>query len=262
MDMDFYKPGSVQPAYALRWTWTGWPSNGSFPEIDDSVFNETKLRWENDGIRLLEHRLASDQWQLTVSTKPSIAPATIVGRLKGRLDHAMRHGGRAIKFSRKVALRSLGNNSEHDVRRYVEAQVDSAGFVDPEFAIQLKQFSRTWNNQESSDPISVDSGKYWYQLHIVLVTETRYRFRNLQAIAEIFESVQSIAQERRFSLGSLSVMPDHVHIQTRGACKDSPEETVLAFQNGVARQLRMASLWMPTYYVGTIGAYNMNAIRR
>jgi REP element-mobilizing transposase RayT len=256
-----YRKGSVNPAFALRWTWTGWPSSKSFPDLNLDAFPQLLEYWEKDGIRPLEVNAKPDQWQITVSVKPHLAPCTIVQRIKGRLDHAFRNVGLPIDFSRKVGMRSVGNNVESEVRNYIAGQVNAAEFLDPKFAEDLAPFTRVWNDRRIETPIIVDSGRYWYQLHIVLVTDERYRYRNIQSIAAIHESIQSIAIKHDYLLGSLSVMPDHVHMQLRGDVKKSPLDIALDFQNGVAIELKTPAFWMPTFYVGTVGAYNMRAVR-
>ena len=62
----------------------------------------------------------------------------IVARLKGRLDHAFRTKGIPLNFSRKVALRSLGENTQAGVDQYIANQVDKEQFVDDRFGASLK----------------------------------------------------------------------------------------------------------------------------
>ena len=107
-----YHAGDASPAFSLRWAWTGWPSADVFP-------NPSSIDW-----KLLESL--------------SVVPSMIVARLKGRLDHAFRTKGIPLKFSRKVALRSLGENTQADVDQYIANQVDKEQFVDDRFGASLK----------------------------------------------------------------------------------------------------------------------------
>jgi hypothetical protein len=61
-------------------------------------------------------------------------PVLVAQRAKGRLAYTLRQRGLASEFSRKLAVRSLGENTASDVEKYIESQVDAAQFVDPEFA--------------------------------------------------------------------------------------------------------------------------------
>jgi hypothetical protein len=105
-----YSAAMLRPAYQLRYGWTGWPSNGMFSVTPiDRVLPHAAPEWEKDGLRVLESRLRPDQLQLTVSATPQISPITVAARLKGRLQHHARRAGSPIEFSRKVAVRSLGD---------------------------------------------------------------------------------------------------------------------------------------------------------
>jgi REP element-mobilizing transposase RayT len=230
----------------------------SFTEEDWSALADA---WEQDGIRLLERKCLSDHWQATVSTKPATDPSLIVGRIKGRIDHRFRTQKIPFKFSRKVSLRALGNNTTADIQGYIRRQVDSAQFCSLDFAHDLKQYTRVWQDEELHAPIEVSSGRYWYLLHLVLVVDGRHRIGSLDFLGHLFEGCQAIALERDYLLGGLSVMPDHVHLCLRGVVADSPEAIALGYMNESCRRLGVAGLWRPSYYVGTTGAYNMNAVR-
>ncbi|MEQ1830759.1 MAG: transposase [Pirellula sp.] len=259
--LDYYRPDNTNVAYALRWSWTGWPSTGSFPSLDSSEWELLKSRWENDGVRLLERRSDADQWQIIVSTKPNVVPSMIVARLKGRIDHAFRAKKLPFQFSRKVSLRSIGNNTENDVQNYIRNQVIAAEFCDEKYAEQLSAFTRHWEDDQWSKELEVSSGRYWYQLHLVFVVEDRHRIRSLQFLGELFEQVQAISLDRGYRLAALSVMPDHLHVGLRGVVAESPESIALALMNETCQRMKVNPIWRPSFYAGTTGAYNMNAVR-
>jgi hypothetical protein len=89
-----YNDRDVEPAYQLRYGWTGWPSPGHFfPDRVSEAVTELAAAWEEDGLRLLEQNCSSDMAQLVLSTKPHVAPALLAARVKGRLQHALRVTG-------------------------------------------------------------------------------------------------------------------------------------------------------------------------
>ena len=52
-----YSDVHVRPAYSLRYSWTGWPSSRSFHKLPSPrMLDEIQPLWEEDGMRLLEHR--------------------------------------------------------------------------------------------------------------------------------------------------------------------------------------------------------------
>jgi hypothetical protein len=130
------------------------------PSLTENDWKELADAREKDGIRLLERNCLSDYWQATVSTKPATNPSFIVGRIKGRIDHRFRSQKIPFKFSRKVSILALGNNTTADVLDYIRRQVDSAQFCRSDFADNLKQFTCVWQDEKLHAPIEVSSGRY------------------------------------------------------------------------------------------------------
>src|SRR6516165_1503160 len=96
-----YQFNDDETAYHLRYTWTGWPSDGEIPDVDLECI---KPEWEKDGLRLLELRRTPQEIQLAFSARPNVSPVLLAARAKGRLQHAVRAAGvRFNGFSRKVA---------------------------------------------------------------------------------------------------------------------------------------------------------------
>ncbi len=125
------------PAYQLRYGWTGWFAAPGSPPDWPQTLRECAAGWESDGIRVLEHRMGDDVVQLTASAKPSVSPVFLAGRLKGRLQHALRQNGQAIDFSRKVAVRSIGDTHTREVEQYVLGQCAKEPLADPRFREHL-----------------------------------------------------------------------------------------------------------------------------
>jgi REP element-mobilizing transposase RayT len=258
-----YNGRNVRPAYCLRYGWTGWPTAGtSLPRELGNVVVQLAELWEEDGLRLLESRCSDQMVQLCFSAKPEVAPLLAATRAKGRLQHALRKAGLPVQFSRKLAIRSVGDNCTSDVEKYIREQVASAAFADGDFAAHLRQFTVANPDVVLARPTETASGRYWYNLHVVLVTEERYQRADEQWLARIRDQSLRIAQKKRHAISCLSVMPDHLHIALRGNIDHSPQEIALSFQNNLAYALGQISVWRHTYYAGTFGEYDMQAIRR
>ena len=56
-------------------------------------------------------------------------------------------------------------------------------------------------------------------------------------------------------------MPDHLHLALSGDIEQSPEEIAMAYLNNTAYGFGQKLIWRPGYYVGTIGEYDMGAVR-
>jgi len=259
-----YNSGNVpSPAYHLRYTWTGWPSVGSFPaEPTESFFEALAEAWEEDGIRYLERQWCDQSIQFTCSVIPTVSPTLFTSRVKGRLDHALRRSGTPITFSRKVAFRSIGENRREHVEAYIANQVPRGQFVDPRFSESLAGYTHFDPSVHLDEPTAVTRGRYWYNLHVVFVTEQRQRFVDEASWQRIAETCRKVASEQNHLLGSYSIMPDHLHMAVRGNVQQSPESIALGFMNSIADAFGQQLVLRPSYYVGTFGEYEMRAVRR
>ncbi len=166
-----YTTDQIDPAYHLRYSWTGWPSDGALPHVD---LEGTKPYWESDGLRLLESRWSPREVQLAFSAKPAVAPVTLAARAKGRLQQAVSLAGVSFGgFSRKVCLRSVGDNTTKEVEDYIARQVGKERFADSRFAAQMEEFTVGCPEVDLKQPTESSHGRYWYNLHVVMVVADR-----------------------------------------------------------------------------------------
>lgn len=255
-------PTNAKAAFDLRYTWTGWPSQGQFEHERPEALDELKPLWEQDGLRLLESTWTVDAVKLTFSTNPSVSPVLLAGRAKGRLDHAMRTAASPISFSRKVAVRSVGENARQNVEQYIARQVINERFVDPHFEARMQEFSIHNPDVDLSQPAESARGRYWYNLHLVLVVVERGCISDYDVLALLRDRSIAIGAKKGYLLSRLSVLPDHLHIALRGVIGQSPAEIAGSFQNHLAYALGQKRVWEDSSYIGTFGEYNMEAIRR
>ena len=257
-----YDPDSCSPAFQLRYAWTGWPSGERFNQTLPELIEDTRTAWETDGLRVLQHSWTDDRIQILFSGTPDVSPLLVATRAKGRLDHAIRTAGKALPFSRKVSVRSIGDNTREDIERYIREQVSKEQFVDPRFSEMLSQFTTTVSEVDLSQPAETARGRYWFNLHIVLVTDQRYRITDSKILQQLFDGVFRIARKKTHLISSLSVMPDHLHIALRPKIDETPAHVARSYQNNLAYFLNRRRIWVDSFYVGTFGEYTMQAVRR
>lgn len=264
MPQPLYSGRNITPAYQLRYSWSGWPSSKGEPfsaSPPSGLLSSLMPLWETDGLRLLEHQWSGHRIQLTLSAKPDISPVDVAARIKGRLQHALRTAGCARKFSRKVSLRGIGHNRRETVEKYVRDQATVGDFADPRFAARLDTYRRSDPATDLDAPTETASGRYWYNLHLVLVTSGRHRIDGDGTLTEIAGGVMAIAAKKGCAVSEFSLMPAHLHLALRGDIARSPQEIALAFQNNLAYRLGQIRVWEDNYYVGTFGTYDMGAVR-
>jgi REP element-mobilizing transposase RayT len=257
-----YRPAHLRAAYQLRYGWTGWPSKMPFPSnLIASVLPDIAPEWEKDGLRVLETSLTAQRLQLTLSTMPQVPPVTLAGRVKGRLQHHCRRRGTRIDFSRKLAVRSLGDPTRGQVETYIRNQVPKEALADERFREMLTAGTVVHPQVGLSQPTESNSGRYWYNLHLVLVVSERYRIGEAATLAKIRDTTLRICVKKGYAASTLAVLPDHLHLAFRGAIEQSPEEIALSFLNNLAYVLGQRPWWEAGYYAGTFGEYSMAAVR-
>jgi len=246
----------------LHYDWTGWPTAGAtLPAQSAAVARETASFWEKDGLRLLEPHATAEKVQILFSVTPQVSPTFFCMRVKGRLQHALRKSGAPVDFSRKVSFRSLGENTSEVVENYIRGQVGKGDFADPRFRETVRSFTVVADDVRLAEPSESNSGRYWYDLHLVLVVAGRFRITAPEQLGRIRDAALAAAVEGGHRIAALSVMPDHVHMALRGNIERSPEEIALAFQNGLARAAG-CRVWQDGFYVGTFSEYDLDVIRR
>lgn len=258
----YYTPERTKCAYRLYYSWLGWPSmNTALPELEGPAIADLRDAWEVDGIRLLERAYSPREVRMLSSVKPSVSPVLFTARMKGRLDHAMRQRQACVKFSRKVAMVSVGNNIQAVVERYVANQARKEPLADPRSNVFLQQFTVVDSTVDLAMPTCSNAGRYWYNLHLVLVTRNRIRILDARRLGMLRDGCLRVAATRGHQISRLAVVFDHLHIALRGAIDQSPAEIALCYMNNLAYLLREDALWQPSYYVGTFGQYDLGAIR-
>jgi REP element-mobilizing transposase RayT len=257
-----YAAADLHAAYELRYGWTGWPSDRPFPvDLVGRLLPRIAPEWEGDGIRLLESSLAANQLLLTLSARPHVAPVTLAARVKGRLQHHGRLAGTPLAFSRKVSVRSVGHNHRAQVEAYVGRQAAKEALADERFRALLERLCIRRPEVDLSLPTESRSGRYWYNLHLVLVVAARYRVGDERTLLKVRDTCLRVSAKKGYGVSAVAVMPDHLHLALRGAIEHSPEDVALAFLNNLAFAVGQRRLWESGYYAGTFSEYDLDAVR-
>jgi len=260
--MSLYTGENAHPAHALHYSWAGWPAEETrMPNIPQRVVDELAAAWREDHLDLVSHAFAPDRVQFTVAAQPHVAPSGLAAKVKGRLQHALRKAGTSASFSRKLAVRSLGENRRATVERYIKDQLLHVDLCDPRYRKQLAENAYRDDTVRLDDPSATNSGRYWYNLHVVLVTAGRFRIGGDFVLSRLRDACLATATSRGWQIHSIAVMPDHVHVAVRGAAESSPAEIAVALQNETARAALGCRVWRDQYYVGTFSEYDLDAVR-
>lgn len=239
----------------LHYDCTMWASSGNiFPTNTSQIINQVEPVWLTDGLKLEKYLIKDDKIQILFYAKHNIAPITFVSRIKGRLQHALRQADTPIKFSRKVAFRSLGDNISTVVAGYLEKQVSKDDFADPRFRKHMEQYTVINDNVDLATPCATTRGRYWYNLHLVLVTDGRYRFIKEEKLSTLRDGCIKISKKKNYRLKGVAIMPDHIHLALGVPPKYSAADVALSFMNNLA-WLMKNRVWQNGYYIGSFSEY-------
>ena len=257
-----YSGVNVRIPHKLLLDWTGWLSEGAvLPPETARAIESTAAAWTGDGLTPDTFRIAGDLVQILFATTPDVSPTALAGRAKGRLQHALRAAGTPVAFSRKVSVRSVGENTRADVEGYLARQVARGEFADPRFRERMARYTVVRDGVDLAAPTAGGHGRYWYNLHVVLVTADRFRFGADDILAGVRNAALAAAGRGGHALKSVAVMPDHVHLALRGNIERSPREIGVEFQNAMA-DVAGCRAWQDEFYAGTFSEYDVSAIRR
>jgi hypothetical protein len=246
----------------LHYSWAGWPSAGLFPpEPPASFFDSLCAAWKSDGLDLQSRTWTSERIQMTFRTEPQVAPVFLAARAKGRLQHALRQAGNACGFSRKIAVRALGDNVSGAVEGYLRQQAVRAELVDERYRATLQAAGFEDAAVDLSVPAETNSGRYWNNLHFVAVTAGRFRIGKEDFLDKVRAGVLAWAGETGCRLKAFAPMPDHVHVAARGQPERSPMELAEALWRSLNRAAGCC-LMGENVYAGTFSEYGLGAFMK
>ena len=258
-----YTLANTKCVHSLHYDWTGWGSGKAvLPDSIEEAIEKCRLFWETDGFRLDKWEIKSDMVQILFAVDPGVVPVFFAQRVKGRLDNALRKLGTPVKFSRKIGFRCLGDNTREIVNNYVKNQVGRSDYIDSRFKDILSAYTAENEQVDLSQPVIVAHGRYWINIHLVIVVEDR---KSPITQRENFEKIRKtcfrIAEKKDIGIAYLSIMPDHIHISLKGNPKLSPAEIGVAYLSNLAYVLGNNRCWSNEFYVGTFSEYALNKLR-
>jgi REP element-mobilizing transposase RayT len=259
MPAPLYTAENCRAAYQLNWSvsifWR-MPPPGEREWLDS-----LKTSTEADGVRILEHRFKSvDVSQFLVSTRRNSAPPQIVRSLKGRLQYLLREQ-LPKAFHRNYSIHSVGSANLAAVEAYVASQLEHHRMADQRVQLQLAKQQVHCPKVHLSLPMRGAHGEYRYNLHVVLVHEERWNEVRDEVLTAIREMVLKASRAKGHRLSRAGILADHVHVLLGCNLAESPLDVALGYLNNLAYAQGMRRVYQYGFYVGTVGEYDLGAIR-
>jgi REP element-mobilizing transposase RayT len=104
-------------------------------------------------------------------------------------------------------------------------------------------------------------GEYLFNLHVVLVHEERWSEVRDDVLSAIREMVLKASRAKGHRLCRAGILADHVHLLLGCNLTESPQEVALGYLNNLAYAQHNAAGLPVRIYVGTVGEYDLGAIR-
>ena len=254
-----YTAANCKPAYKLNWSLAVFWNTSPPPAATwlDALGKAT----EPDGVRLLEHRLAKGNVsQFFVSTRPETMPADIARSVKGRLQYLVRET-LPKPFRRNYGLRSVGDAGADVVEGYVRHQTAHHPMADPRVQRQFDDLQID-GCADLTAPRVGGHAQFVYNLHLVLVHRDRGKEVRATLLERRHERVLAVAAKKGQLVGRGQLLADHLHLTLGCALTEPPQQVALGYMNNLAYAEGMKPVFEFSYYVGTFGEYDLDAVRR
>jgi REP element-mobilizing transposase RayT len=260
MDLQpLYTSRNCNAAYQSRWSLALFPSQRLPPSRE--WLESLKLAAERDHVRILEYHELANNIVFLLSTLPSTNPPAIVKSVKGRLTHVLRDIC-TIDFRRNFRLTTVGDAKATEIENYVANQLDHHRLASDVSQERMREFTVCFDDADLIAPVNSSHGQYVIALHVVLVHAARWRTAERDFLLRTQNAILATARKKEQTISRLSLLPDHLHFTLKFGYEMSPLDVVLPYMNNIAFMHGMSPVLMESYYAGTIGPYDMNAVRR
>lgn len=255
-----YSPENTTAAYQLNWSVVlfgkvSLPIDGWQEQLCEDV--------QKDGVKILEvpHLPNASTLQFWVSTLPNVTPAGIIHSLKGRLQFLIR-SQQPKAFRRNYCIASVGEANMQTLDRYVKGQSTKHRMADT-------SVQRRIENLQFSDPY-VDLrrwrigtyGRFIYNLQVVFENAEGLHDIHQQCLLAYRQMVLDCCGHKAWPLSRIGLLSNHSHILLSASMTESPESIAISLMNNLAYTQEMKPILKFSYYVGTFGNYDRDAIRR
>jgi REP element-mobilizing transposase RayT len=254
-----YTIENTTPAFQLNWS-VGLFAKAHLPPPSDWL-DSLKTATEPDGVRILEFRSTrTNVGQFLVSTLPQVSPSQIIRSLKGRWQYLIRERLPSV-FRRNYHIGSVGQANCRVLDQYVARQTSkhpmAAAHVQQRFqslqfcdaAIDLGQCNRS------------SHGQLVHGLQVVMENEAGWHEIRTRVLADSRAMIIRAAKKKGWRLSRIGLLSNHLHVLIGPTVTDSPASVALSLLNNLAYVQGMKPVFRFSYYVGTFGPYDRNAVR-
>lgn len=217
---------------------------------------------ESDGVRILEvHFTQPNVAQFLVSTRPSLAPSDIVRSIKGRWQYILK-SQHPSAFRRNYFIGSVGEANCETLNNYVARQCEKHPMADERVTAKLAAMQFHDPRVELDAEQVGNYGKFVYALQVVIENAGGWNEIRDDVLIATRDMIVRASGAKGWRLGRIGLLSNHIHILLGCTVTESPESVALSLLNNLAFVQGMKPVFRFSYYVGTFGGYDRDAIRR
>ena len=127
---------------------------------------------------------------------------------------------------------------------------------------RLQRYQREYPGVDLSEPRSSAQGRYWYNLHLAIVTGQRFFELRDEELMLWGDTVEKTARKQGHRLSRTGVLPEHRHIMLGCAQEEAPDVVALSYMNNLAYVCGSRPILISSFYAGRVGEYNLKSVRQ
>ena len=255
-----YTIENTNPAFQLNWTVSLF-GRVAFTSSSNWL-DQLKTATDRDGVRILEFRSTQPNvGQFFVSTRPGLSPSQVVRSLKGRWQYLIR-ARHPSAFRRNYFIGSIGEANCQILDQYIAGQTAKHPMADPRVQKQIQSLQFHDATVDLGQVMTGNYGQFVYALQVVVENETGWNEIRESVLADSRAMIIRAAAKKRWRLSRIGMLSNHIHILLGVGVTESPASVALSLMNNLAYLQGMKPVFRFSYYVGTCGRYDRNAVRR
>jgi REP element-mobilizing transposase RayT len=255
-----YTLANTTPAYQLNWSVSLFGRAALPPSA--GWLEQLRRDTERDGVRILEFRgLQANVGQFFVSTRPTSSPSDIVRSVKGRLQYLLRVDCPRA-FRRNYFIGSVGEANSEALDRYVAGQPAKHPMADPGVQARMEALQFHDPAIDLAEANTGNYGQFAYGLQVVVENAGGWSEVRESVLAESRSMIVRASAKKAWRLSRIGLVSNHLHILLGAGVTESPAEVALSLMNNLAYGQGMKPVFRFSYYVGTFGPYDRDAVRR
>ena len=255
-----YTVDNTNPAYQLNWSVSLF-GRIAFPPPSDWL-DQLRTATEPDGVRILEFRSTQPNvGQFFVSTRPPLSPSEVVRSVKGRWQYLIRTK-HPKAFRRNYFIGSVGEANCGVLDQYIAKQNSKHPMADPDVQKSLESLQFHDPSVDLGQVITGSHGQFVYGLQVVVETKDGLNEIHPGVLTASRAVIIGAGEKHRWRLSRIGLLSNHIHILLGPDVTESPADVALSLMNNLAYAQGMKATFRYSYYVGTVGPYDRNALRR